>query len=135
MRLYEVPYGASFRLGVFMLHLLLAPLALLALAACIGERSAPVFVAESFGFALGLCVAKLLPGHAREGQWIFVVALAVFSWGVSIELARSSFSHALRAFFDDPEMLILFTLPIWGCCCYSGGIAFAQRLPSKPTAG
>jgi hypothetical protein len=131
--LYDVPYGASFRLGVFMLHLVLAPIALIVLAYGMGERSASTFIAESCGFALGLCVAKLMPEYAREGRWIFVVALAVFGWGVLLELWRSPLQKALEYFFYDSETLILFTLPGWGCCCYSAGIAFAQRLPSRPT--
>ena len=133
MKFEEIPYAASFRVGVFLLHLFLVPIVLLIICSSFGESWVADFIAQSFGFALGFCVASLIPRCAREGRWVFAAALAVFAWGFLYELSQFPLRKVMRDFFLDEDMLVLFTLPAWGCCCYSAGIALVLRLARKTT--
>ena len=131
----EIPSGPAFRLGVFLTHQFLAPVALFVLLLGAQDTSALIeFTAATMGLAVGAWVAFVLPRYAAEGRWIWLAPVVFFGILLVRDLGRD-FHPALflEFFFDSPNpssccyRLSLISLVLWGFCCYSIGVAWTLR--------
>jgi hypothetical protein len=88
------------------------------------------------GLLLGFAVQSGLPrAKSCGGCWVWILQLILLSWAFAIEPRRTSgVVGVFRAIFAEPLLLLVFTLPALGTCCYSLGVAIAsQRQPATKT--
>ena len=79
-------------------------------------------------FGLACVVQRFFPDDVRPGRWVWVLPACWFVLGFASELPLMRTAHPLldnlRRYFhptrkDLPLALVMFTCPMWACCCYA----------------
>jgi hypothetical protein len=91
----------------------------------------PVVLVLSSAVWAGYAVQRSWPSAKREGQWIWLLPVFLFCLSFTWDIHSLSLKIALKEFFNvntgegSNEIglgLILVTLPVCSCCCYSLGV-------------
>jgi lysylphosphatidylglycerol synthetase-like protein (DUF2156 family) len=83
--------------------------------------------------ALALAVSALAPTSNIEGRWVWVAPVGLVAVGVVLDLIGGHGSEIRQLFYvgsDEGEagwVLVLVTLPAFGCCCYSAMMFWRRR--------
>jgi hypothetical protein len=132
----EIPHSAKFRLSVLLAHQFIAPVVLFVLVSSLRPSEFSEIIGWSLGLPLGMLIASRLPRYSKEGSWVWLFPFVTLLIGLVYDLSNFPAAHVFADYFllgkKNPTGrqglgLSLITLPVWGACCYSAGVALARR--------